>query len=633
MSSTRTALDACTGGAFYKFGQFQLSPDGTLLRDSTPISLPPRELAVLRLLLANAGQVVPAEQLRESVWTSVHVSADSLPRCISSLRMRLGSEDCIQTLYKRGYRFQIPVQQSPVERWIERRVMRRAETPRVAILPFALSSGIPDSFGPGIAEETMIRLSRNVNRPFEVLARDSVFACAAEGMTALQTGQRLNADLVLTGTITAMPIYFRLRAEMVRVADHTQLWIDDFLLPRDQLAFADARMAKRIVARMRSTFANPGGTVDSASDKPMPARPTSASGSGNGIALAQQAGPIASQAAAVKDEEYNSEAYSLHLQARFQMNSLEPHQMQDAMNGFERAIQLDPSLMSARIQLLHGYLFQSSLGYLRPDTAAQKASEEAAVILSMAPRTASIYPALGWIRFHHERNLAAATEAFSRPDAGAYNPHATHYRARFAACRNQFGKAIDLLRTAAEVDSYSPWVHGRLAWTLHLSGDYGAALKQAQHAVSLFPRHPGVAILCANVMSACSDPGSEFGAAAADLARGLMQSAPYFDAGFATLAYCCARQGLSFEARSLLDRQQGLGRQRFVMRSFHAPALIELGEFDAAVEELAVAEKQHCPWFFELLADPRLQPLRGHPGFEHLRRIPQQLESASESVA
>jgi DNA-binding winged helix-turn-helix (wHTH) protein len=46
-------------------------------------------LAALRFLLAHPGQIVTPVQLREAIWVDVHVTADSVPKCVSSLRARL----------------------------------------------------------------------------------------------------------------------------------------------------------------------------------------------------------------------------------------------------------------------------------------------------------------------------------------------------------------------------------------------------------------------------------------------------------------------------------------------------------------------------------------------------------------
>jgi len=244
----------------YDFGQFSLRPDGTLLRDAEVVPLPPKELVILRLLLAFAGQVVSAGRLRQSAWGDVHVSDDSLPRCVSSLRARLEPADCIHAVYKRGYRFNLAVQQSgngdaPRDKPRSGRRVEGAQVlPRLVILPFSAGAGVPEQLGCEIAEEAMLRLSQARYPLAEILARDSVFALAVRGYTALEIGRALEADIAVTGAIVALPMHFRLRAEIIRVNDAVQLWIEDFLVSRNQLPDAQDAMARHIATRIHSTF-------------------------------------------------------------------------------------------------------------------------------------------------------------------------------------------------------------------------------------------------------------------------------------------------------------------------------------------------------------------------------------------
>ncbi len=99
-------------GPAFTFGNLHLEPDGTLSRGDEIIHLPPKELAALKLLLAQAGQIVTHQQLKKALWGDVHVTDDSVPKCMSSLRELLAPDDCIQTVYKRGYRLFIEVHKS-----------------------------------------------------------------------------------------------------------------------------------------------------------------------------------------------------------------------------------------------------------------------------------------------------------------------------------------------------------------------------------------------------------------------------------------------------------------------------------------------------------------------------------------
>mgnify|MGYP001606562880 FL=1 len=90
----------------YLFGSFMLNPNIGLLRDGQLVHLAPKELALLELLVMNAGNVVSHRQIEATVWPRQLVNYSSTPRCISSLRQRLGGprNQFIQTVSKRGYR-------------------------------------------------------------------------------------------------------------------------------------------------------------------------------------------------------------------------------------------------------------------------------------------------------------------------------------------------------------------------------------------------------------------------------------------------------------------------------------------------------------------------------------------------
>src|SRR5438270_12275838 len=122
----------------FSFGSFRLWPDGTFFRDQTQIHLPPKELAALRYLLTHANDVVTPTQLKQALWPDVHVTYDSVPRCLSSLRARLEPEQCLQTIYKRGYRLVGQVRNSNPQGRVPL---------RLAIMPFAAGHNVPEHLG------------------------------------------------------------------------------------------------------------------------------------------------------------------------------------------------------------------------------------------------------------------------------------------------------------------------------------------------------------------------------------------------------------------------------------------------------------------------------------------------------
>ena len=115
---------------------------------------------------------------------------------------------------------------------------------------------------------------------------------------------------------------------------------------------------------------------------------------------------------------------------------------------------------------------------------------------------------------------------------------------------------------------------------------------------------------------------------AAQLAQSLVKLSPYFDLASAGHAYALACSGRKSEANADLERLQWMSRERFVLNSFNAAVHVALGDLDAAIAELRTANTIKCPWFFQMLADPRLKPLHGHPEFIEMQSILTQMEAA-----
>jgi predicted Zn-dependent protease len=228
----------------------------------------------------------------------------------------------------------------------------------------------------------------------------------------------------------------------------------------------------------------------------------------------------------------------------------------------------------------------------------------------------ALLPALGWVNFHFDRNLPAALLAFS---SSAHLPHdllTTRARYMLTVSRHRFAEAIEMLRAAIRIDPFSPWLQNRLAWTLHLDGQASASLEQIHNTIAQFPDRESTC-LYGSVILAFNGEAVQ----GTELALSLAQRSPHFDLAGAAHAYALACAGRADEARDVLERLQWLGRERYVVRGLMPGAYLALGDHEAALAELRAMNEARCPWFFQMLADPRLKPLHGNPDFERLRAI------------
>ena len=195
----------------------------------------------------------------------------------------------------------------------------------------------------------------------------------------------------------------------------------------------------------------------------------------------------------------------------------------------------------------------------------------------------------------------------------------------FALSRRRFLEAIEILNEALHADPYSPWLNARLAWAYHLSGEAAKSIAQAEHALDIFPDHESTSVYGAIILAFSGNTDR-----AIAVSENLVRRSPYLDPAMAVHGYALAQGGRTDEARSILERLQWLSRERFVLSSFTAPICAALGDTEGAIAELHTAFESRCPWFFQMLADPRLESLHGHPQFAGLQKILERMESAAE---
>src|SRR5216110_1850419 len=98
------------GGDLYQFGPFRLDPEvGILFYGVEPTILGQRAVALLRLLIQNAGKPVSKDALIEAGWGGLAVAENNLTVQIAALRRVLAeaadAESWIETLPRRGYRY------------------------------------------------------------------------------------------------------------------------------------------------------------------------------------------------------------------------------------------------------------------------------------------------------------------------------------------------------------------------------------------------------------------------------------------------------------------------------------------------------------------------------------------------
>src|SRR5688572_11578684 len=94
----------------YEFSGYRIDADERFLkRNGDVISLPPKVIDLLLVLLRSGGRVLTKTELMESVWADSFVEETNLTHNISILRRvfdeKRSGQKFIETIPRRGYRF------------------------------------------------------------------------------------------------------------------------------------------------------------------------------------------------------------------------------------------------------------------------------------------------------------------------------------------------------------------------------------------------------------------------------------------------------------------------------------------------------------------------------------------------
>src|SRR6266702_3556200 len=281
-----------------RFGIFQLDlKTRELHKAGVKVKLQDQPFRVLASLVAQAGQVVTREELRQNIWpTDVYVAFDQgLNNAIKKVRDALGdSADnprFIETVARHGYRFLAPVSLVqaasatlpsgftfskirstaliglavifmlvPLAYWAWHRppvpARPSSEKAILAVLPFDNLSRDPDQefFSDGLTEEMIAQLGRLSPERLSVVARGSVAKYKGSSAAISKIGEELHADYLLQGSVRRAPDRVRITVQLIQVRDQTDLWTESYDHElKDILALQDS-VARTIADQIHITL-------------------------------------------------------------------------------------------------------------------------------------------------------------------------------------------------------------------------------------------------------------------------------------------------------------------------------------------------------------------------------------------
>jgi TolB-like protein/DNA-binding SARP family transcriptional activator len=570
-----------TGGQ-YEFGPYHLDADGhALFRNGDRVALTPKALDVLIALVTAQGNAVATDDLLRAVWPTTIVEQGSLTSHISQLRKvlgELGSQQFIETIPKRGYRFVGPLKSVG-------RLSNEANPTRVmlVVLPFEnLTQGEEkhDYFSDGLTEEMITQLARLSPNQLGVIARTSSMHYKSTVKTVGQIGQELRVSHVLEGSVRRVGARARISAQLIRVSDECHVWahsyersLNDVLALQAEVALAIAREVRiKLTAHEQTRL-----EVDN-------------------------------------NRSVDSEVHELYLRGRHFWYKRTEEGMRNSIEFFEKAIRHDPTYAPAYHGVSDAHTMLACRGIVPAAEAFHKAKTAARQALRIEPELGEGYASLAHVRLH-DWDWVGLEEDFTR--SIEFNPgHAiTHYwYAEYLMAMGRCEEAVARAQHGQQWDPINSALYASVGMILYLAHRYDEALAVLRQGVEIDPTHY---VLHLRMGLVYQQKGLSKQAIAA-MRQAVILSESGTEA-LAGLAQSYASAGYDAAVRRIVSKLDG-SEKRYVSPYNIARIYGSLAEPDRALEWLEKAYEEHNPDLIEVTREPALQCLHGNSKFRELTR-------------
>ncbi|HLM55827.1 MAG TPA: tetratricopeptide repeat protein, partial [Pyrinomonadaceae bacterium] len=312
----------------------------------------------------------------------------------------------------------------------------------------------------------------------------------------------------------------------------------------------------------------------------------------------------------------SGEAYQLYVAARYHERKRTAEGLREAIARYERAVEIDPRFAHAYANLSECYSLLNWYVEPPPADAWSRAREAAAKAVGIDDELADAHSALGFVRFHYERDHAAAEESFRRAislDPGS--PPARRWHAMNLSAMGRHAEAIAEIRRAQELSPRSAVIATATANILYFARRYEDAAAQARKALEMDPGSVAARVVlrwayeCQNMRDAAMAVYEEERAFAGDTPTTRAKHAH-------TLAACGRHDEARAVIKELLAGKDGEGVTPYELAVVYSL----LGEREEGINWLERAEKERVVGFTFARVDPHLDNLRDDPRFAELMR-------------
>ncbi len=451
--------------------------------------------------------------------------------------------------------------------------------PSIAVLPFDDLSQEKDqeAFCLGFSESLIIALSKIEG--MRVPAKTSSFFFKGRAQDLVEIGEKLDVTNVLMGSIQKAENNIRVRAQLVKVADASVLWSDQFSREMDDIFSIQDDISMEIVTKLKGTLVGE------------------------------------EKATLTKRYTENAEAYDLYLQGRFFWEKRTEEGFNKAVDYFEQAIEMDPDFALAYVGLAYTYGTFGGYGLLSLDETTPKVKTLLEKAMAIDDKIAEAHTLMAQITFVYDLDWEGAEREFRLAIQLDPNSMYAHmWYGIYLGKKGQMDLAFKEWARAYEVDPLNIVVNygegeGN-AWARRYDEAiqaYEKTLSMDQNFVAAYVGLGKIYFLQSKYEEALEELDEAW-----ELTKG---SSPDI---LSLRGMIYARSGNRTEAEKMLEELLAWSRRKYVDQAQIAALYMALGQKDQAFDWLDKAYRERSAGLTALNIDPLWDDLRPDPRFSEL---------------
>ncbi|HEY8187461.1 MAG TPA: protein kinase [Pyrinomonadaceae bacterium] len=453
----------------------------------------------------------------------------------------------------------------------------------IAILPLTNASGDASSeyLSDGITENIINSLTQLSG--LKVTARTTVFRYKGKDIDAQEAGRQLKVDAVMTGKVIQQGETLIVQADLVNVADGTQIWGDKYNGKLSDILTVQEEIAKRISEKLRLKLTG------------------------------------AERERLTKPLTENTEAYQLYLKGRYHLYKPNKENAKKALDYFEQAIAKDPTYALAYAGLADSYAeFQrTGINLLPAKEAMPKAKQAATKALELDNQLAEAHISLAKIKQGYEWDWAGAETEYKR--AIELNPNLTrahYFYGQHLSMMGRHSESIAELKRSLEIDPLDLDGIKELGYRFFVARQYDQASEQFRKVLDMDPNSVE-ATEAHNGLAWIYERKGMYEEALSELSK--TNAGEYRRAIF---GWVYASSGKKSEAQKIIEELKAQSRNEYISPYLIAMIYARLGDKDQTLQWLEKAYESRDNWMVWIKVDPGLDILRSDPRFiDLLHRI------------